>query len=133
MFFTTYCKGAATPLTCGVESLDLIAGGSTNTVTVSKLPYYTVASNSKNYLGCYYHIAGETNIWKNGAKINVTLVSATDVSVYMYGGNNRSNASISVTSNNVTLSLNITYSIDISADAMLLVLPNSGKFTTTQY
>jgi hypothetical protein len=35
----TYCKGAANPTTCGVDSLDLIATGSTKTVNVSSLPY----------------------------------------------------------------------------------------------
>jgi hypothetical protein len=47
------------------------------------------------------------------------------MTVYMYGGNSRSNASIAITPNNDTLEVNNTYSIDVSSNAMLVMIPDN--------
>jgi hypothetical protein len=48
-----------------------------------------------------------------------------NVTAYMYGGNSRSNASIAINSNNDTLAVNKSYSIDVSSDVMLVMIPNN--------
>jgi len=50
----------------------------------------------------------------------------------MYGGNGRTNASISVNSN-ASLTVGTTYYIDVSAGAMLMILPVTGKQSSTYY
>lgn len=59
--------------------------------------------------------------------------SASDVSLYMYGGKSRDNASIAVTPYNESLVVGKTYSVDISADAILLIVPNYNKSSNTTY
>ena len=65
------------------------------------------------------------------------LTSAQNVYVYMYGGNSRSNASITVADNNQSLSLGLPYIVDVSAGAVVLVLPytnqSSVSFTFEYY
>ena len=130
-FFYTYCKGASDPLTCGVDALDLVADATVRKVTVTSLPSYVTTSRSPNYLACYYHVKGDDYTWKSGAKIKVTLTAASNVQVYLFGGTTRINASIAVTLNNASLVANQSYTLDISTEAVLLVVPSA--LTNTNY
>ena len=44
----------------------------------------------------------------------------------MFGGNSRANASIAVTTGNTSLVAGQTYFIDVSADALLYIVPSSN-------
>jgi len=57
----------------------------------------------------------------------VKLTSSENVDFYMYGGNSRSNASITVAFNNQSLSLGLPYIVDVSAGAVILVLPYTNQ------
>jgi hypothetical protein len=85
----TYCRGASNALTCGVDILDLKATADSKSVTVNSFPQYVNVSAKKNYLACYYHIAGDTLTWIDGTKIEVTLSLAYGVAAYIYGGTSR--------------------------------------------
>ena len=89
----SYCRGAAAPTTCGVDSLELIATDNQKTVNVGNLPYKVTVSNRENYLSCYYHIAPEKYLYKEGAKIYIQVEKAAHMSIYLLGGNSRTNAS----------------------------------------
>ncbi|CDW85428.1 UNKNOWN [Stylonychia lemnae] len=132
-FFLTYCKGAGSPPSCGVDSLELIGTGSNKTVTVSKLPYKVSVQNTVNYLSCYYHLKVEGGTWKDGAKIKVVIQNQSDVRAFLYGGNSRTNASLNQTTANASLIIGQVYSIDISTEAMLVVLPVTDKADTTTF
>jgi hypothetical protein len=125
--YYTYCKGAANPTTCGVGSNSLEASGSEKTVTVASLPYSTVSANALTYLSCYYHIKAASHTWKEGAKLKIKITKATDMSIYIYGGNSRENASIAVVTNNATASLNLAYEVDISTEAVIAAVPVANK------
>jgi len=118
-------------MTCGVESTDLIATGSTKSVNVSSLPYTVKLQNSISYLSCYYHIAPAKYSFKDGAKIKIKIDKAANVSAYLFGGNSRENASISVVSNNATVTVGTEYVIDASTEAILLVNPNLNQLITS--
>lgn len=49
------------------------------------------------------------------------------MNLYLYGGNSRTNASISVVSNNATLTVGTEYVLDISTEAVLVAVPVSNK------
>ena len=129
--FYTYCRGASNYRTCAVDDLELTAHSYTQTVTVSNLPSTVRVSNRLSYLSCYYHIKADPFTWKDGGKINIKITNTTDVSFYLYGGNSRTNASINFTAANASLTSNKTYSIDISTEAILLILPTANKKTGT--
>ena len=46
---------------------------------------------------------------------------------HLYGGSDRSNASVPIILNNGSLSTGVTYTVDISMGAVLLVLPVVNK------
>lgn len=126
-FFYTYCRNAGNPHTCGVNNLELRGSGSTRKISVDNLPYKVTLNHQISYLSCYYQIKADEYTWKDGAKIEVTVTKQSNVRFYMYGGTSRTNASINVTFNNGSLTEGTTYSIDVSAGAMLLVLPLTNK------
>jgi hypothetical protein len=53
--------------------------------------------------------------------------------MYIFGGTDRSNASIAVNLNNATLALSKTYTIDASSGAVILALPNTNRTTSVTY
>lgn len=57
------------------------------------------------------------------------MKSATDMGVYLLGGNKRTNASIAIVSNNASMTVGQEYSIDISTEAILVAIPNTNKLT----
>jgi hypothetical protein len=77
----TYCKGAADPTQCGVNSLELMASNTYKTVTRTSFPAYVTVSNQKSYLACYYHIKPEEYKWKDGASIKMSFSKIYDVNV----------------------------------------------------
>jgi len=66
-------------------------------------------------------------VWKDGSLLEVTVKSQTDVRVHLYGGTDRTNASINATFNNGSLNTGQTYSLDVSSGAVLLALPVVNK------
>eukprot|EP00347_Sterkiella_histriomuscorum_P011686 403371497 len=130
----TYCKGAATPQQCGTDNLDLIATDNSKTVKVASLPYSVVVSNSINYLSCYYHISPQKYLYKDGAKIDIVIDTAANVSVYLLGGNSRTNASTAIVASNATATVGTKYQIDASMEAILVVNPvTNNKNTKFQF
>jgi hypothetical protein len=126
----TYCRGAANPLSCGVDSLDLIANDNSKTVTISNLPYSVVVSNTLNYMSCYYHIAPEKYVYKSGAMISIVVNKATNVSAYLLGGSSRTNASTTIVSNNASVTVGTKYQVDASMGFILVVNPNTSYANT---
>ncbi|CDW88451.1 UNKNOWN [Stylonychia lemnae] len=131
VFINSYCKGASSPTSCGVDSLELIASDSTKTVNVSSLPFSVKVQNSLSYLACYYHIKPLQYTWKNGAQIKVKIEKAGNVSAYLFGGTSRDNASISIIANNATATVSTEYTVDASTEIIIVVNPNLNQAITS--
>ena len=90
-------------------------------------------SNYINYLSCYYYLQVDDYTFKDGAKIDFTVLSQGDVRFYLYGGNSRTNASTSVTIGNTSLTTGQVYSVDVSMGAVLVILPVVNKTSSTSF
>jgi hypothetical protein len=82
----------------------------------------------------------DSDTWKPGSKIAINITTASNLTTYMYGGNSRSNASVpvlTVNNQNVSLIPGGVYTLDISTEAMLVMIPTYDKnitsFTFTYY
>jgi hypothetical protein len=71
------------------------------------------------YESCYYIFKGEPQLWKDGAVIKIWIDQVTDADVYMFLGNNRSNAAQLTSSFDNTLGLSY-YQAGIS-DTLIMV------------
>ncbi len=110
-----------------MQDLEIEASGSTKTITVGVLPYSTTAANTLSYLSCYYHIFAALHTWEEGAKLSVTVTAATDVSLYLLGGNSRDNASIALIASNASATVGTVYTTDISTEMIIVALPATNK------
>jgi hypothetical protein len=66
MLYYSYCRGASSPVTCGVNGDNLIAVSDVNSVSVYDLPYQLSISNAYSYPSCYYTIQVTPYVWKSG-------------------------------------------------------------------
>lgn len=126
--FYSYCVGNS-PSDCGgLSSFTLTALPDKSTVNASDALYKT---SSSKYEACYWHLEAQDFTYKSGAKLSVSFSKISDATVYIYGGNSQTNASINLTSGNTTISTNKSYEIDISAEMMIVMVPSSSKGTSS--
>ncbi len=57
----------------------------------------------------------------------MTVTAATDVSVYLLGGNSRDNASIALIASNASATVGTVYTTDISTEMIIVALPATNK------
>mmetsp|Transcript_1705 Transcript_1705/g.1167 ORF Transcript_1705/g.1167 Transcript_1705/m.1167 type:complete len:189 (-) Transcript_1705:386-952(-) len=108
----------------------------TNLQVENVLNFVNYSANVTDLYACYWHFYVDDYEWEEGSYINVKVRSQSNVQVYMFGGNSRRNASINLTVGNSSLTTT-TYSIDASAEVMLMMVPveqaNSTEFKFSVY
>ena len=87
--------GAGSESSCGVNTKTLTATSMWKKISVPKMPYFSMISGKKSYPACYYEINVDMYKYKSG-KITIIIENAVDALFFIYGGTNRTNASIAL-------------------------------------
>ena len=83
-----------------------------------------VNATVKNNSACYWHISVPLYTWTLGTYIGIEVLASKNSSLYMFGGNSRTNASINITKYNTSLVTGEVYFLDATSDVMLVLVPS---------
>lgn len=87
-----------------MSTLELTAYGGWKNVSVTKFPTFVTVAGQRSYPACYYHIKPEKYKWMDGSKIKIFVTRTQDVTMKIYGGSSRTNASWTVVDFNRSVS-----------------------------
>ena len=91
--------------------------------------------NVRQYDSCFYEVgaADIVNDTQIDYNIQLSVIRANGMNVYLYGGNNRFNASIPLVKGNEQVKVGETYTIDSAVGMLLVAYPNQDVDTEFEF
>lgn len=131
---------------CGISENDqshdmrLLANeGDIQSISTNELQYKHGRPDVRQYDSCFYEIgAGETNQDDNenikvSYEIQLSVLRAKEMNVYIYGGSSRFNATIPLVKDNEPIETGKTYTIDANDGMLIVAYPNHEVDTEFEF
>lgn len=118
--------------------MSLTADQNIKAVATDQLVYQHGRPNKRQYDSCYYEIGAaftdqvvdDTHVRYS---IQFSVLDATEMNVFIYGGNSKTNASIPLIKGNAQVQVGQTYTIDATDGILVVAYPNKEKSTRLEF
>lgn len=118
--------------------MTLTADESIQSISTDEMKYQHGRPNVRQYDSCFYEIGAapvvdDTKNQTQEYTIQLSVIRATEMNVFLYGGNSRFNATIPMIEGNEPVKVGETYTIDSTLGMLLVAYPNAGIDTEFEF